>query len=456
MRPVLLIAAAILLSEAGAAQGTGARRGGVTVFGVVNDSIGRTPLARATVQLVPGDTADTPRTTVTDSGGRYRFDDVVRGRYMVGFFHPMLDSLTLEPIVRELEVAGNVAVKFDLAIPAGPRLRDAFCSGRPSGNTGAAVVGVVRNAADGSPTGGATVRAEWMDLSVGRGRTFTRPAGLETTTAPNGWFALCGVPRPGTLEVQVVQGGDTTDRVEIEMPADGFARQEIYVGSGRGKVSGRVVSVRGQPISGAIVGMPRGARTRTNAQGEWELADVPMGTRVFEVRAIGYYPGRRVVHVVPDAAPLRVELATFQAVLDTVRIRTTRIRTMDGGGFEERRRAFGSGRFLSEDDIRRRAPIQVSDLFRGFPGLKVEPDITMRGAFSQPGTMGDCTPAVFLDGRPLPPVASLRTDDIDIWVRPSQIWGIEIYPDAPPPQFQVAQSGCGSIVIWTKLPPLRR
>ena len=452
---IALLLAATLLSEVGAQEPT-ARRGGVIVAGIVHDSIGRTPLAGATVQLVPEDTADTPRTTVTDSGGRYRFDDVVRGRYMVGFFHPMLDSLTLEPIVRALEVAGNVTVKFDLAIPAGARLRSAFCSGRPSGNSGGAVVGVVRNAADGAPAAGAVVRAEWMDLSLGRGRTFTRPAGLETTTASNGWFALCGVPGPGTLEVHAVRGSDTTDRVEIDMPPDGFARQEIYIGFGQGKVSGRVVSLRGQPISGAIVGMPRGARTRTDAQGEWALGGVPMGTRVFEVRAIGYYPGRRVVHVVPDAAPLRVELATFQAVLDTVRIRTTRIRTMDGGGFEERRRAFGSGRFLSEDDIRRRAPIQVSDLFRGFPGMTVEPDITMRGAFSQPGTMGDCTPAVFLDGRPLAPVASLRTDDIDIWVRPSQIWGIEIYPDVPPPQFQVAQSGCGSIVIWTKLPPIRR
>lgn len=450
---IALLLTATLLSEIGAQEPT-ARRGGVIVAGIVHDSIGRTPLAGATVQLVPEDAADTPRTTVTDSGGRYRFDDVIRGRYLIGFFHPALDSLTLEPIVREVEVAGNVTVKFDLAIPGGAGLRGAFCSDQ-SGNSGGAVVGVVRNATDGAPLPGATVRAEWIDLALGRGKAFTRPAALETTTASNGWFALCGVPAPGTLDVHVGHGADTTDRIEIGMPDDGFARQDIYVGSGQETVSGRVVSFRG-PISEAIVEMPHGTRTRTNPRGQWLLTAIPMGTRVFEVRANGYYPQRLVVHVRPATPPLVVELATFRAVLDTVRIRTTRIRTLDGGGFEERRRTLRSGRFLSEDDIRRRAPVQISDLFRGLPGMRVEPDITMRGAFSEEGTMGDCTPAVFLDGSPLPPVSSLRSEDIDLWVRPSQIWGIEVYPRTPPPQFQVAQTACGSIVIWTKLPAIRK
>jgi hypothetical protein len=454
---IALLLAATLLSEVGAAQGIPARRsGGVTVAGVVTDSVGRAPLVGAAVQLVPSDTSEPPRATITDSGGRYRFDDVVRGRYVIGFFHPMLDSLTLEPIVRELEVAGNMTVKFDLAIPAGARLRDAFCAGRMSGRTGGALVGIVRSAADGNPAAGAKVVAEWMDLAMGRGRTFTRPAGMETTSAPNGWFALCGVPGPGTLEVHAVRGGDTTDRVEVEIPPEGFSRQDLHIGRGEGTLSGRVVSVRGEPVPGAIVGMPRGARTRTDAGGEWSIARVPFGTRVLEVRAIGYYPGTRVVHVAPDVPPMLIELKTFQAVLDTVRIRASGVRTLDGGGFEERRRAFGSGRFLSEEDIRRRAPIQVSDLFRSVPGMTVEPDIKMRGAFQGMGTMGECSPSVFVDGRPLPRDTTLRTDDIDIWVRPSQIWGIEIYPDAPPPQFQVAQSGCGSIVIWTKLPPIRK
>jgi hypothetical protein len=450
-----LVIAAALLSEVAGAQSGRARAGGVTITGIVMDSVARAPLVGAMVQLVSSDSAGVPRTSVTDSGGRYRIDDVGRGRYLVGFFHPMLDSLTLQPILREVEVAGNLSLRIDLGTPSGARLRGAFCGARAAGS-GGALVGVVRNATDADPVAGATVTAEWMDLELGKRSAIQRPARLTTTTAANGWFALCGVPGPGTVALHVQRTADTSDRVEVDVPADGFARRELYIGAGSGRMSGRVVTVRGAPIEGAIVGMPRGTRTRTSAQGDWTIADLPFGTRVLEVRAIGYYPGRAAVNVVPDAPAVRIELATFEAVLDTVRIRTTSIRTLDGGGFEERRRSQGSGRFLSEDDIRRRAPIQTSDLFRAVPGLRVQPDITMRGAFAQPGEMGDCTPAVFLDGRPLPQVSSLRTDDIDIGVRPGEIWGIEIYPDAPPPQFQVAQSGCGSIVIWTKLPAIRK
>jgi hypothetical protein len=45
---------------------------------------------------------------------------------------------------------------------------------------------------------------------------------------------------------------------------------------------------------------------------------------------------------------------------------------------------------------------------------------------------------------------------LDGWLRPTDISSIEVYPDAPPPQFQVALSGCGSVVIWTKRRASRR
>jgi len=42
-------------------------------------------------------------------------------------------------------------------------------------------------------------------------------------------------------------------------------------------------------------------------------------------------------------------------------------------------------------------------------------------------------------------------DDVDTWVRPNEIAGIEVYTgDMVPIEFQRGLSGCGSIVIWTK------
>ena len=64
------------------------------------------------------------------------------------------------------------------------------------------------------------------------------------------------------------------------------------------------------------------------------------------------------------------------------------------------------------------------------------------------GPFGLCSPAFYLDGTYLS--ASLGADDIDTWVSPAEIAGIEIYPAGTvPAQYQQGLSGCGSIVVWT-------
>src|SRR5438034_11453535 len=76
-----------------------------TVTGIVHDSISRIPLSGATVQLVAADRARRfARTTISDSLGRYTLDSVPAGRYSIGFFHPVLESLGIEPPVSELFV----------------------------------------------------------------------------------------------------------------------------------------------------------------------------------------------------------------------------------------------------------------------------------------------------------------------------------------------------------------
>jgi hypothetical protein len=373
----------------------------------------------------------------------------------------MLDSMTLEPIIRRIEV-GSEAVRLDMALPSAQRLRGVFCGPKTAANAGAAFVGVVREARDAQPVGGASIVADWIDMVIDRGGITNRPSRLTATSAANGWFALCGVPGPGTITVHAQRGADTTDFVDVPIPAGGFARRDLYVGSSRsgGRLSGRVVNERGAPINSAIVNVTGGSRTRSNVDGEWNLDNLKPGTRILEVRAIGFFPVHRPVDVVNDAPPVRVEMTTFEAVLDTLRIKATGIRGADEGGFEQRKRGSGMGKFLSEEDVRRRNPTETSDLLKSVSGVAVNSDgIRMRGAFGSAfeNSSALCSPAVFIDGHLMPTdVIALSPTELDSWVRPNQIAGIEIYHDAPPPQFQVGMSGCGSIVIWTKRRPVIR
>ena len=482
-----LFLGAALLAQPGVAQppASVAPQPGARVTGIVHDSIAGAPLRGATVQLVA---IDNPtrigRTVSSDSSGRFAFGDVSDGRYLVGFFHPMLDSLGLDPVLREIAVAAGRPVRADLAIPSVGRLRMAVCGAAAEpAESSAVVIGIVREVEGRVPAPGVRVSAEWVEFVLSRERLDRRVPRISTTTAANGWFGLCGVPRSETVAVLATRGADSTDRVEVEVPANGFVRRELYLGAARtvaqdiptdtdtlarptprrrvgdGRLTGRVVTAVGaRPIAGAWVSVPDGPETLANDAGEWTLSGLPLGTRMLEVRAVGYYPERRAVDVVPGAPPIRIALSTMKAVLDTVRITASRENNATRNGFTERSKS-GMGRYLTPADIARHMPIVTSDLFRRVPGLHVdrtplgETSLRMRGTFG-----GQCAPSIFINGHHMRGVSA---EDIDGWVSPDEIAGIEVYAGAMvPPQFSsTGLSGCGSIVIWTQPrigPPDRR
>ena len=129
----LNLAAAMLLAPPLGAQSSGAPTGaaGTTVSGVVRDSISHLPLAGATVQLVaPDSVAGHGRSAISDSVGRFTLTDVRDGRYALGFYHPLLDSLGVEPPAREVRVEEHQPVRIDLATPSTERIRAAVCGAR--------------------------------------------------------------------------------------------------------------------------------------------------------------------------------------------------------------------------------------------------------------------------------------------------------------------------------------
>jgi hypothetical protein len=291
---------------------------------------------------------------------------------------------------------------------------------------------------------------------------------------------MCNVPSGGTMFLFASRGADTTDLIDVQVPATGFLRRDLYLGpartivtadttsrvdttlrldtpsrlprrlrTGDGRLRGTVVTAdSGRPLVGALVRIADGPMSRANERGEWTLVDAPAGTRILEVRAVGFFPARRAVDVVADAAPVTVALSTFKAMLDTVRVTAARLADRNYSGFDDRRRT-GLGLYLTADDLVRRGVLETSDVFRNLPGIRSEDDstgsrvITMRSSFG-----GYCSPAYYLNELPM---FTLSTLELDNMVRAKKVRAIEVYTDATvPPQFQMARSGCGAIVIWTK------
>jgi hypothetical protein len=463
--PILLITL-WTIPAAGQASATVSRALGASISGVVRDSITGATLTGALVQLISADSLpDFARSTFSDSLGHYTLSDVPDGRFTIGFAHPLLDSLGVEPTLREVVVSRRRAVRFDLATPSASRMRAAICGAATT--AGGVFAGVVRDAKTGAPVAGARVSAEWLELTFRTSGVERKRPTLAAMTRENGRFALCDVPSGGTMFLTATHDADSTATIEVRVNADGYSRRELFIAAPRvGDVllRGTIVTADGsRPLAGAIVRIMDGPAARSNERGEWMIVGAPAGTRMLEARAIGYSADRLTVDVLADAPTVTVALSTFKAMLETVRITAARVADRFNSGFEARSRS-EAGKFLRPADIARRSGIRVSDLFRSIAGTRIgytsetiasDMDRTPRAVEFEErlvlmrGIGGRwCRPAIYFNGLAM---RELSADDLDSLAELADVVGIEVYSDATAPgQYQQQMTGCGVILIWTK------
>ena len=118
---VALTGTAWMVATAGAQATPGAEPAAVTVTGTVVDSTTGEPLAGAYIQMVLESRPTQGRTATADSLGAFAFPAVPPGRYVVGFIHPALDALRIEPPARVVDVAEGAPARVALATPSPTR-----------------------------------------------------------------------------------------------------------------------------------------------------------------------------------------------------------------------------------------------------------------------------------------------------------------------------------------------
>ena len=429
------------------ASGLRAQSGGVS--GTVYDSVARAPLRDAVVQMVPP--SGTPLfTATTDARGRYTIADAPPGRYFVELQHPVLDSLALEPPLRAVEVRASEIAKVDLAVPAPATIVTQLCRTAPQDSLGL-LFGQLRDSRSKAAERSGEVVAQWFEMVIDTGGTHSSDRTLSSATNGDGWFAICGVPAGVDILVRARRSADSTGVTVVSIPAHGLRRFDVDVG-GIGTVRGHIQS-RGKPVFNARVRAGSSERyAYTDSVGAFRLGGVPAGTQTIEVRALGYAPEARAVSLSPDAETVvDVELTTVKHVMDTIQVVAQRLYSIDATGFERRRRS-AAGKFFDEDDARRRASFSVFQLLYEVPSLRIEQEgafqkrILMRGGSSMTGR--PCPPAFFLDGIQMP--ADLLSD-LDLFVRPPQMAGMEVYRGMMVPAEFYVRGACGAIAVWTKV-----
>jgi len=218
----------------------------------------------------------------------------------------------------------------------------------------------------------------------------------------------------------------------------------------QGTITGAVRDSTGVGINGAKVSVNGVAlAAESDDSGAFILRGVPPGPASIHVRRLGFSPASAQV-VVTSRATAHVDVRVREVAheLNPVVVYAKRPRHYEGylAGFYQRR-DLGFGRFITGDEIAKRAPLRVTDMLRMVPGLQVtesnpiESHVRIRG--------NRCWPSVWIDGAP----ANAAEFDLD-WVTPSDIAGIEIYSSIAtvPPEFvdPLGPRLCGTIVVWTR------
>ncbi len=446
--------------------------GSATISGVVFDSLTSRPLADALVQVVARGDDRGAWSTSSDADGAFEIVGIPRGLFLVGFMHPALDSLGLVVTPRTLDVADDVPIHMDLAIPSASTIRRLLCGSARSTDSTGLILGFIRDADTGAPLGGASTVLIWTEIVVSQGlHTNRREVPIKANEA--GWYALCGVPTDGPISALAELGMDASGYIEVSVPPSGVLHRDFYIPRGgaavatvdsvasaapagipirRGsaRLSGVVHDARGRPLAGVqLMVWGSDVTGTTNDDGTFVLAGLPAGTQALEARYVGYAPERVTVDLVSnETRSVRITLDDRADVLDQVTVYgKARRRQNDITGFLDRR-AHGLGHFYTHADIARMRPVEFTDIMRRVPGIRLVPtsyfDFTILSSRGTGSISGGCQPTIYMDG-----VKLIDDTLINGLVRPGDIVGLEVYsgPSEAPPQY--SDSECGSILIWT-------
>jgi hypothetical protein len=209
------------------------------------------------------------------------------------------------------------------------------------------------------------------------------------------------------------------------------------------------------PIEGARISLLGASLSvSTDSAGRFQLAGIPAGVRVLQVRAVGYVVGSWIVEL-REGQAMRQDFELAPLAVEVAGVTVTAAPESDNWRSEaafEQRRSRGTGFFVTREQIRQRNATNITDLLRTVPGVTT--NCTSGGCtVLMQHSARPCRPEYFLDGYP----ATFSTGP-NFPIR--QIRGVEIYRDRfeTPSEFQRPNLSCGVIVIWTVEPgtPLER
>ena len=422
------------------------------IVGVVVDSLDARFLSGADVVIRGGEPA-----AHTDSLGRFNIDSLVPGTYQVGVFHDLLDTLSITLLTSPFRVGPDSTVLVVLAVPSAASLVRRSCP-ESGGTTASAVIGRVSDPETLQPIAGAEVSIAWSEFQVSKAFGLRRtPRLVRDTTDAAGAYTICGLPSSLQASLQARRGPAISGEIPIELgdrPVELKARTILLSSadsaakSGNATVSGRVVLEGGAASAGSRVELVGSdAVAMTDEKGEFTMRNLPSGSRVLLARHLGYGAETVPVDLSSHNEPrVTITLPKYVAVMDPVLVTARRVAALDKVGFNDRNRS-GSGYYIGPDRLEKMHAINVTDILRMVPGLRVSYGPNGETVSSSRGIDNSCV-QYYLDDMQF---TELEPGDINHFVTGGEVVAVEVYQGpSTPPQFMRGGGDCITIVLWTR------
>ncbi len=438
------------------------------------------------------------RFTDIDSSGAFRFTNLLPGRYALRLTRP--GSIDTRPLwhARVVDVREGERVKFEIPALSVNELARALCSraGQREVPT-VAVAGVVRDAGTGESLAGVPLELRWSRFIIdSKTKAISmRGESQSLTTDKQGAFSTCRVPTKADVSMHDGRSrangwsaptrlGDVVSILDVVVDSSGsIVRVDggdhvVAVASSQGSARDTMPNVASisaivvrddslaRPVEGAEVHIAALAMsTVTDADGRFAFANLPNGTHLVAVRALGYSPVAREIPIDGRPVPeftLRMQPAA--PVLSEVRVSGEADPISVGlREFRDRERA-GFGKFLTPEDLERAGDLSMTSIVasrvQGFEFIPIYRGTLAAGtgiAAKRFRTIGGglrpappCFAQVFVDGMR---VTSAGTEAFDIsQLKTSEVMAMEFYRGASetPTQFSGPSAACGTVVIWTR------
>ncbi len=310
------------------------------------------------------------------------------------------------------------------------------------------VRGIVFDAVTGQPVAGVLVVVTGADV-----RLESDEAGRFTISRiPVGSYRL-ELSHPGYRtsrdDFTVLGGGEFATAMEpIEYLADGLLTGIIGVVRD---------GVDGSPVVGATIRTLAAPQpTQTDGRGRFSLTRLYPGQHHVQFSHLGYVTRADTIGVeYGRMSNVRVSLSVDPVRLDPIEVRVERrdIVLQDAGFYH--REAMGFGKFLDRDDIEKRPPGKLSDLFAGLAGVTLVRDPRSPGqkhVMLSAGRDRGCFPRVMLDDVMVGGGGWAEPAQLDFLLSRNALAGVEVYTRTAgiPSRWGGTLGACGVIVIWTR------